>query len=121
MRLFAIAIAIAMTVAGCLAASAAQAEIDTAFGNTVVSRYPDGAWVKHWFNPDGTYQAHFSDGRELVARWTVDGDRVCLSQMRPSMLLPRFCTPLIEAEVGETWRSRDPLGRTVQNVLQAGR
>jgi hypothetical protein len=28
---------------------------------------------------------------------------------------------MVEAEVGETWQSRDPLGRRVQNVLVAGR
>ncbi len=41
--------------------------------------------------------------------------------MRPNMLIPRFCTALIEADVGDTWQSRDPLGRRVQNVLLAGR
>jgi hypothetical protein len=41
--------------------------------------------------------------------------------MRPNMLIPRFCTDMIEADVGDTWHSRDPLGRRVQNVLVAGR
>ncbi|HAJ02314.1 MAG TPA: hypothetical protein DCL55_03580, partial [Brevundimonas sp.] len=26
-----------------------------AFDNTVMSHYPDGGWVKHWFNRDGSY------------------------------------------------------------------
>jgi hypothetical protein len=52
--------------------------MSTVFGNTVVSRYPDGGWVKHWFNPDGTYAAQFSDGRRLAARWAVAGEQVCL-------------------------------------------
>lgn len=98
-----------------------RADMNSAFGNTVVSRYPDGGWVKHWFNPDGSYSAQFSDGRRLAARWSVSGDRVCLTNIRPYMLVPRFCTTLIEASVGETWHSRDPMGRRVQNVLVAGR
>lgn len=114
-------LAVAAVSAACLLASPVRADINAAFGNTVVSRYPDGGWVKHWFNPDGSYAAQFSDGRRLSARWSVRGERVCLSNIRPSMLIPRVCTAMIDADVGETWQSRDPLGRRVQNVLVAGR
>jgi hypothetical protein len=37
------------------------------------------------------------------------------------MLIPRFCSPLIEAQVGETWQARDPMGRRVRNTLVSGR
>ena len=114
-------LAVAAVSAACLLASPVRADINDAFGNTVVSRYPDGGWVKHWFNPDGSYAAQFSDGRRLSARWSVRGERVCLSHIRPSMLIPRVCTEMIDADIGETWQSRDPLGRRVQNVLVAGR
>ncbi|HZV85212.1 MAG TPA: hypothetical protein VFF48_09525 [Brevundimonas sp.] len=107
--------------AACLSAAPARADMEAAFGNTVVSRYPDGGWVKHWFNPDGSYRAEFSDGRRVAARWSINGQRVCLTHMRPSMLLPRFCTAMVSAGIGETWRARDPLGRQVQNVLMPGR
>lgn len=114
-------LAAATVAAVCLLAGPGHAGIDAAFGNTVLSRYPDGGWVKHWFNPDGTYAAQFSDGRRLSARWSVQGERVCLTNIRPNMLIPRFCTAMIDANIGETWHSRDPLGRRVQNVLLAGR
>ena len=114
-------LAVAAVSAACFLASPVRADINDAFGNTVVSRYPDGGWVKHWFNPDGSYAAQFSDGRRLSARWSVRGERVCLSHIRPSMLIPRVCTEMIDADIGETWQSRDPLGRRVQNVLVAGR
>lgn len=115
------ALAVATLMVACLVAGPGRADMNAAFGNTVVSRYPDGGWVKHWFSPDGSYAAQFSDGRRLSARWSVQGERVCLTNMRPSMLIPRFCTAMIEADVGDTWHSRDPLGRRVQNVLMAGR
>jgi hypothetical protein len=115
------ALAVATVMVACLAAGPGRADMNAAFGNTVVSRYPDGGWVKHWFNPDGSYSAQFSDGRRLAARWSVQGERICLTHMRPNMLIPRFCTNMIEADVGDTWHSRDPLGRRVQNVLVAGR
>ena len=111
-------LAVATVAVACLLASPVRADIDAAFGNTVLSRYADGGWVKHWFNPDGT---QFSDGRRLTARWSVRGERVCLTHIRPNMLIPRVCTDMIDADVGETWQSRDPLGRRVNNVLIAGR
>lgn len=42
-------------------APASDTQMAAAFGNTVISRYPDGGWVKHWFDRDGGYSAEFSD------------------------------------------------------------
>ena len=84
MRLKTLAFALA---ACCATALPAQAEMESAFGNTVVSHYPDGSWVKHLFDRDGSYRAVFSDGRRLTARWAVEGERVCLNGIRPRMLL----------------------------------
>ncbi len=114
-------IAVATFAVACLTAGPGKADMNSAFGNTVISRYPDGGWVKHWFNPDGSYSAQFSDGRRLAARWAVQGERICLTNMRPNMLIPRFCTTMIEADIGDTWHSRDPLWRRVQNSLVRGR
>jgi hypothetical protein len=121
----------ALTFAASLAASGAAwagepvsrpGDMDDAFGNTVLTRYPDGGWVKHWFDRDGSYAAEFSDGRRLAARWRVEGERICLNGIRPAfMMISRYCSPLIEADVGQTWVSRDPLGRRVTNILQSGR
>lgn len=113
-------LAAAFLMSGALASPAA-ADMNAAFGNTIISYYPDGAWVKHWFDRDGSYRAVFSDGRRLTARWALEGERICLNGIRPRMLLSRFCTPMVEASVGETWPSRDPLGRRVRNELIAGR
>ena len=118
MRMKTLAFALA---AYCAMALPVQAEMESAFGNTVVSHYPDGSWVKHLFDRDGSYRAVFSDGRRLTARWAVEGERVCLNGIRPRMLLSRFCTTLVEASVGQTWPARDPLGRRVRNELVAGR
>lgn len=116
-----------MAAASCLAillaaaATSAAADMRDAFGNTIVSRYPNGKWVKHYFEPDGRYAADFSDGRHWTGRWSRDGERVCLTNIRPRQILPRFCTPMVEADIGDTWPSRDPLGRAVRNELVAGR
>ena len=101
---------------------AEASELGPVFGNTVVSRYSDGGWVKHWFERDGDYTAEFSDGRRLTARWRIEGERVCLNGIRPAfMMISRFCSAIVEARVGQSWPSRDPLGRRVQNTLVSGR
>ncbi|WP_245591509.1 hypothetical protein [Brevundimonas bacteroides] len=119
-RSFALIVAMAISVG--TVPQAARADIEQAFGNTLVSHYPDGGWVRHWFNPDGSYSARFSSGRTITGRWRIEGDRVCLNNITPSiMMISRFCSPMISASVGERWESRDPLGRRVTNVLQRGR
>ena len=106
---------------GALIATPALADIRAAFGNTVVSRYPDGGIVRHYFDADGSYSANFSDGRRLTGNWTIEGRRVCLNNIRPRMFISRFCTEMRVAAVGDSWQSRDPLGRRVSNQLVAGR
>lgn len=101
-----------LVAAGALAASPASADMSKAFGNTIVSHYPNGQWVKHFFEPDG---------RRLNARWSAEGDKICLSGFSPRQILPRFCSRVVEADVGDTWQARDPLGRSIRNELVAGR
>lgn len=117
-----------IAIMGCLAllgavvtAAPVQAGVADAFGNTIISHYPRGEWVKHYFEPDGSYSAAWSDGRRLSGRWVVEGHKVCLIELRPRQLISRFCTPMVQAAVGDTWPSRDPLGRSVRNELVAGR
>ncbi len=110
-----------LALAGLAAASTASAGMSNAFGNTIVSHYPNGQWVKHFFEPDGRYASQFSDGRRLNARWTAENGRICLSDFAPRQILPRFCSRMVEADVGDSWQARDPLGRNIRNELVAGR
>nr|WP_313014961.1 hypothetical protein [Brevundimonas sp.] len=110
-----------LALAGLAAASTASAGMSNAFGNTIVSHYPNGQWVKHFFEPDGRYTSQFSDGRRLNARWTAENGRICLSDFAPRQILPRFCSRMVEADVGDSWQARDPLGRNIRNELVAGR
>ena len=111
----------ALTALICVAATPASAGMELAYTNTVVSHYASGLQVRHWFNRDGSYQAFFSDGRRLTGNWTDEGKKICLNNIRPRMILSRFCTAAVSAQIGGTWQSRDPLGRSVRNVLVAGR
>lgn len=111
-----------LAAAGLAVAVPAQADMSSAFGNTVLSRYAHGGWVKHWFDRDGGYRAQFSSGRTITARWRIEGDKICLNGIRPAiMMIDRYCSPLVDADVGDTWPGRDPLGRRVTNELVRGR
>ena len=114
-------IGLAMASAAIGPAVARGADMSNAFGNTIISYYPRGEWIRHYFEPDGRYHSQYSDGRHMEARWSVEDGKLCLRDFRPRQLLPRFCSPMVEAEVGSTWQARDPLGRTIRNELVAGR
>lgn len=102
-------------------ARAHSSDMEAAFGNTVLSHYPDGGWVRHWFERDGSYRASFSDGRSISGNWTREGDRLCLNDIRPRFLVSRFCSKFTQVRLGESWAARDPLGRRVRNELVRGR
>lgn len=117
---------VALAIGGMLLVSANSAnarspDMEAAFGNTVLSHYPDGGWVRHMFERDGAYRAVFSDGRSISGRWSREGDRLCLNNIRPRFLVSRFCSKFTQARFGESWTARDPLGRRVRNELIRGR
>ena len=58
-------------------AAAPSAKVATAFGNTVLSIYPDGRSQKIWLKDDGS--------------WTVKGEQVCLKQTKPALPFGHFC------------------------------
>jgi len=79
-----------------LAATAAQsaeptARVATAFGNTVMSVYPDGRSQKIWLTPDGAWTGLSRRGNPLAGKWTEKGDKVCLRQTKPPTLPMSFC------------------------------
>src|SRR6185437_2462277 len=77
-----------------LAAEAAEApssRIAAAFGNTVMSVYPDGRSQKIWLQPDGTWTGLSRRGNPLAGKWTEKGAKVYLRQSKPPTLPFSFC------------------------------
>ncbi len=119
MRVLRLAAGLSLAIMAPLPASAS--DLSGAFGNTIVSTYPNGVTVRHWFEPDGAYRSESSSGRKLSGRWRIEGERVCLTDIRPSFVISRFCTPMVAARIGDSWNARDPLGRQTRNTLVRGR
>jgi hypothetical protein len=66
-------------------AASGAANVASAFGNTIVSVDPDGRSRKIWLKPDGSWTGKSRRGLALAGKWTVKGDKVCLSQSKPRL------------------------------------
>lgn len=99
------------------AAAAPSAKVSAAFGNTVLTIDPDGRSRKIWLQPDGTWTGLSRRGLHLAGKWTVKGDKVCLSQSKPR--LPGSMCETFPTEFGVAAQARS--GKGVQLKLVKGR
>jgi hypothetical protein len=106
------------------AMSAQAAETDRvapAFGNTVVSTYPDGRSQLIWLHPDGSWDGLGRKGIELAGRWAMKQGKVCLKQSRPPTLPLSYCMNLPpEPQVGVSWTSKDMAGTPIKLTVVKG-
>jgi len=99
------------------AAAAPQANVKAAFGNTLLTIDPDGRSRKIWLEPDGSWTGLSRRGLDLAGKWTVKGDKVCLSQSKPR-LFGSMCEKFPTEGAGE--EAKDPNGTTVRLKLVKG-
>jgi hypothetical protein len=106
-----------------LTASAAVAEespMQGAFGNTIVSTYPDGAKGRAYLEPDGTYRAVTREGWDVTGRWTIERKRLCYhGDAAPGA--PPLCTIGLGKKVGDSWNIFLEDGSKIRVELVAGR
>jgi len=107
--------------AGLSAQAAEPGPVAAAFGNTVISSYPDGTSQKIWLHPDGTWNGLSRRNAALAGRWTLHGDKVCMRQSQPPTLPVSYCTPLpASSQPGVQWSGRDVAGRAITLSLTKG-
>jgi hypothetical protein len=116
-----------LAVAGYAAFAALNAQaadlsvIAPAFGNTVVSTYPDGRSQRIWLHPDGSWDGKSRSGVVLAGHWRLSNGRVCLRQSKPPTLPFSYCAAFPEhAEPGAQWPSHDVLGHPIVLSLEKG-
>ena len=97
------------------------ADLAPAFGNTLVSTYPDGRTARMWLRADGHYEGQGRRGGASSGVWRVRGGQVCLSQRRPIPFPRSFCTPIVRGSVGARWTARSVTGEPIRVELVAGR
>jgi hypothetical protein len=101
-----------------LGASAPAGPLQRAFGNTIVSTYPDGRTAELWLEPSGDYKAMGRKHDPSSGHWKLSGDKLCLKQSRPFPAPFSFCTPL---PVGESWTAKAVTGEAIRVRLLKGR
>jgi hypothetical protein len=100
--------------------SFATTPIDGAFGNTIISTYPDGRTARLWLHSDGSYLAKGRRGDPSSGRWSVKGAKVCLKQVRPFSAPSSFCTGYGPAQVGASWKGKAVTGEPISIRLVKG-
>ena len=88
-----------------------------AFGNTVVSTYPDGRTALVWLKKDGTYTGKGRHRTPSSGTWRLKDGKVCLKQSRPVAAPFHYCTPLPS---DETWKARAVTGEPVTMKVVKG-
>jgi hypothetical protein len=100
---------------------APDAPVAAAFGNTVVTTYPDGRTQQIWLAPDGRWSGISRTRKELAGKWTLKGDKLCMRQQTPPTLPFSYCTAFPQdAHVGAAWTSKDFVGTPIQLKLVRG-
>ena len=101
-----------------LAATAQMASpLAPAFGNTIVSTYPDGRKGELYLSRDGGYTAKGRRGDPSDGHWTLKGAKLCLKQSHPWAPPFSFCTPLPS---GKTWSAKAVTGETISVTIVKG-
>ncbi len=110
-----------LTAALLMQATPTAEDLAPAFGNTLLSTYPDGRTARMWLQPGGRFEGRGRRGGLSSGTWRVRNGEVCFSQRRPLPLPGSFCTPIVRGGVGTSWSARAVTGETIQVRLVAGR
>ena len=112
--------ALASAGAACAAESVVSPpNVAAAFGNTIVSVYPDGRSQKVWFQPDGSWTGLSRRGIPLAGHWTLKDGKVCLRQSKPPTLPISFCQ-VLPADMAKGMDSHDMMGTPIHLHLVKG-
>lgn len=104
-------VALTLSVAPGLAFAAPR--IDTVFGNTIVSTYPDGRMAYLWLRPDGSYELLNRKRTTSGGDWSIKGEAVCMKQSKPFPAPMTFCTPAPVGDGAAPWRAKALTGEQV--------
>jgi len=74
-----------------------------------------------WLNPDGSYRAQGRRGTFSSGRWSLKGEKICLSQKRPVPGPFSYCAPIKSGGVGTSWTGKAVTGEAIRITLVAGR
>jgi len=98
-----------------------QSAIKAAFGNTIISTYPDGRTAELWLQPGGDYTAEGRRHDRSSGHWKLKGEKLCLKQSHPIPVPFTFCTPVAAARMGASWAGKAVSGEPIRIKLVRGK
>jgi hypothetical protein len=101
-------------------AMATSSSIAKAFGNTIVSTYPDGRKAELWLQPGGSYTAEGRRHDRSSGRWSLKGGKVCLRQSRPIAVPFSYCTPIPAGGMNASWSAKAVTGEAIRVSVVRG-
>jgi hypothetical protein len=112
---------IGLTASAGMAASAPATGVEAAFGNTIISTYPDGRQGKLWLKDGGTYTAEGRRHDPSSGTWKIKGGQVCLRQRKPATVPLSYCTAVPSGGVGSSWAAKSVFGDALKVKLVPGK
>jgi hypothetical protein len=104
-----------------LCAAADSPKVHAAFGNTILSTYPDGRTGELWLAPDGSYTAEGRRHDPSSGHWMTKGAKICLKQSKPTPVLPiTVCKTMPNIDIGASWPDRAVTGEKIQIKVVRG-
>ena len=91
-----------------------------AFGNTILSTYPDGRTAELWLHPDGGYTAEGRKGDPSSGHWSMKGEKLCLKQSKPMPSFIAFCRSVPANGLRDGYATKAVSGETIQVRLVRG-
>lgn len=111
----------ALALSAAARADAPPTQLQQAFGNTILSTYPDGRTARLWLQPNGAYTAEGRRRDPSSGHWKVSGQRICLTQSRPIASPFAYCTAVPSGSMGTVWSARAVTGETIRVKIVQGR
>lgn len=113
-------LALSISLAASAAIAASPGAVQEAFGNTIVSTYPDGRTARLWLKADGSYAAKGRRGDPSSGHWRVKGAKLCLKQSRPLPTPFSYCTPIPDGGMGHAWSAKAVTGEPIRVQMTKG-
>jgi hypothetical protein len=116
-----IVLAISLTAIAGSALADTKASVARAFGNTIVSTYPDGRTAETWLKADGTYTGL---GRKKTdpssGHWTIKGESICLKQSKPFAFGVTVCIKVPQSGLEKGFQNKAVTGEMTTVTLVHG-
>lgn len=115
-----LALCLALTLATVPAVARAAQDMSAAFGNTIVSTYPDKRTAYLWLQPDGDYTGSSRKRTAMSGRWELKGDKICFKQQKPFPSPINYCLDLAAGTPATGWNGKAVTGEPIRVTIAKG-